>query len=151
MDGQPFYVNFGINGIHYTRALVDTGCLCFATISRALAQRLHLPRIEITPRDLTQVNITVKDAIKHVSYADIDIDGYKLKRVFFYLVPNQEDDVILGRPWMNAERVTISPAKGELTIGTLGLTVRERSRGKETAFPLSQHISSVFGALVKRI
>src|SRR4030088_1630121 len=58
MDGQPFYINFGINRIHYTRALVDTGCLCFATISRALAKRLHLPRIEITPRDLAQINIT---------------------------------------------------------------------------------------------
>ena len=52
---------------------------------------------------------------------------------------------------MNAERVTISPAKWELIIRTLGLIVRERSRGGETAFPLSQHISSVFGALVKRI
>ncbi len=38
MDGNPFYVNFGINGIHYTKALVDSGCLCFATISLSLAQ-----------------------------------------------------------------------------------------------------------------
>ena len=85
MDGQPFYVNFGINVIHYTRALVDTGCLCFATISRALAKRLRLPRIEITPRDLAQVNITVNNDIKHVAYANSDIDGYKLKCVFFYV------------------------------------------------------------------
>ena len=60
MDGQPFYVNFGINGIHYTRAFVDTGCLSFATISHALAKRLRLPRIEIPPRDLAQVNVTVE-------------------------------------------------------------------------------------------
>ena len=65
-------------------------------ISWTLAKHLHLPRIEITFCDLAEVNITVKDAIKHVSYADIDIDDYKLKRVFFYVVPNQEDDVILG-------------------------------------------------------
>ena len=52
MDGNPFYVNFGINGIHYTEALVDSGCLCFTTISLSLAKRLRLPRIPITPRDL---------------------------------------------------------------------------------------------------
>jgi predicted aspartyl protease len=127
MDGKPFFINFGINGIHYTRALVDSGCLCFATISEALAKRLRLPRIPITPRDLAQVNVTVKNAITHVAYADIDIDGHKLRRVFFYVIPDQEDDVLLGRPWMDPEKVTISPAKGELVIRTSGLVVKERS------------------------
>ena len=88
MDGKPFYINFGINGIYYTRALVDTGCLCYATISQALARRLRLLRIPITPRDLEQVNTTTKGAITHVVYADIDIDGHKQKRVFFYVIPN---------------------------------------------------------------
>jgi hypothetical protein len=150
MDGNPFYVNFGINGIHYTKALVDSGCLCFATISLSLARRLRLPRISITPRDLEQVNVTVKGAIREVAYADTDIDGHKLNRVFFYVIPDQEDDVILGRPWMNAEEVTISPSRGELTIGTSGLIVKERSQGEDTAFPISQQMSSVFGALVRK-
>jgi hypothetical protein len=88
MDGNPFYVNFGINGIHYTKALVDSGCLCFATISLMLANRLRLPRIPITPRDLAQVNVTVKGAIREVAYADTDIDGHKLNRVFFYVIPD---------------------------------------------------------------
>ena len=150
MDGDPFYVNFGINGIHYTKALVDSGCLCFATISLSLARRLRLPRISITPRDLEQVNVTVKGAIREVAYADTDIDGHKLNRVFFYVIPDQEDDVILGRPWMNAEKVTISPSQGELTIGTSGLIVKERSQKEDTTFSISQQMSSVFGALVKR-
>jgi len=149
MDGNPFYINFGINGIHYTKALVDSGCLCFATISLSLARRLRLPRIPITPRDLAQVNVTVKGAIREVAYADTDIDGHKLNRVFFYIIPNQEDDVILGRPWMNAEEVTISPSQGELTIGTSGLMVKERSQAEHPTFPISQQMSSVFGALVR--
>lgn len=98
MDGAPFLVNFGINGIHYTKALVDSGCLCFATISLALARRIRLPLIPITPRDLAQVNVTADKAIKFVTYADTDIDGHKLNRVFFYVIPGQEDDVILGLP-----------------------------------------------------
>ena len=149
MDGNPFYINFGINGIHYTKALVDSGCLCFATISLSLARRLRLPRIPITPRDLAQVNVTVKGAIREVAYADTDIDGHKLNRVFFYIIPDQEDDVVLGRPWMNAEDVTISPSRGELTIGTSGLTVKERSQAEDTTFPISQQMSITFVALVR--
>ena len=97
MDGNPFYVNFGINGIHYTKALVDSGCLCFATISLSLANRLRLLRIPITPCDLAQVNITVKGTIREVAYIDTDIDGYKLPYIFFYIIPDQEDKVILRR------------------------------------------------------
>lgn len=118
MDGRPFYINFGVNGICYTKAFVDAGCLCFASISQTFANRLRLPRIPISPKDLEQVNIIKKGAITHVAYADTDIDGHKRKRVFFYVIPGQRDDVILGRPWMNLEDVTISLHEGELTIGT---------------------------------
>ena len=138
MDGNPFYVNFGINGIHFTKALVDSGCLCFATISLSLAKRLRLPRIPITPRDLAQVNVTVKGAIREVAYADTDIDGHKLNRVFFYVIPDQEDDVILGRLWMDAEDVTVSPSRGELTFGISGLTVKERGQGGSLTLSISQ-------------
>ena len=41
--------------------------------------------------------MTVKGAIREVAYADTNIDGHKLNYVFFYVIPNQEDDVILGR------------------------------------------------------
>ena len=88
MNGNPFYVNFGINGIHYTKAFVDSGCLCFATVSLSFARRLRLPRIPITLRDLEQVNVTVKDAIREVTYIDTDIDGHKRNRVFFYIIPD---------------------------------------------------------------
>jgi predicted aspartyl protease len=143
MDGDPFYVNFGINGNHYTKALVDSGCLCFSTISLSLANHLRLPRISITPRDLAQVNVTVKGAIREVAYADTDIDGHKLNRVFFYVIPDQEDDVILGRPWMDAEEVTISPSRGELTIGTSGLIVKERSQGESPTLPIELYRQTV--------
>ena len=99
---------------------------------------------------MEQVNITTKGAITHVAYADIDIDGYKQKRVFFYVIPNQGDDVILGRPWMDAEQATISPARGQLTIGTSGLIVKERSRGNGSKLSIIQQTASVFGAIVRR-
>src|SRR5947209_7884827 len=51
---------------------------------------------------------------------------------------------------MDAKKVTISPAQGELTIGTSGLTVRERSREDRPVLPVSQQTASVFYALVQR-
>jgi len=52
MDSNPFYVNFSINGIHYTKALVNSSYLCFTTISLSLANCLYLLYIPITPCDL---------------------------------------------------------------------------------------------------
>lgn len=150
MDGRPFYINFGIDGIHYTKAFVDSGCLCYATISQRLARKLRLPRIPITPRDLAQVNITVENAITHVAYADTDIDGHKRRRAFFYVIPDQKDDVILGRPWMDFEKVTVSPYRGELTIGTSGHVVKERNPTENKRYPLTQLMAGVFGAEVRR-
>ena len=77
-----------VNGIYYTKAFVDSGCLCFAIVSLSFARRLRLPRIPITLRDLEQVNVTVKDAVREVTYIDTDIDGYKRNRVFFYIIPD---------------------------------------------------------------
>jgi len=52
MDSNPFYINFGINRIYYTKALIDSSYLCFATISLSLANRLYLLYIPITPYNL---------------------------------------------------------------------------------------------------
>ena len=87
MDGPPFYVNLGINDTHYTKAFIDSGCLCFASMSASFSKRLRLPRISITPRDLEQVANTILNGISEVTYTDIDIDGFRRKRVFFYIIP----------------------------------------------------------------
>jgi predicted aspartyl protease len=145
MDVEPVYVNFGINGIFYTKAMIDSGCLCYGTISEALVRRLHLPRIPITPRDLEQVKTVVKGAIKHVTYLALDIDGHKRRRVFFYVVPDQGEDVILGRPWMQAEQVEIAPARNEILIGSSGLVVKERSFNEEINFPVDNRSQASLG------
>ena len=53
MDRPLFYINLGINDMYYTKAFINTSYLCFVTISASLSKRLRLPRISITPRDLT--------------------------------------------------------------------------------------------------
>jgi hypothetical protein len=80
----------------------------------------------------------------------MDIDGHKQKRVFFYVVPNQGEDVILGKPWMRAQQVEIAPARNEIRIGSSGLVVKERSWDEGINFPVQQYMASIFGAFVRR-
>src|SRR5437773_9031484 len=151
MDGEGTYVNLGINGMRYTHAFIDNGCLSYAIISDRLARNLKLPRIRISSRALEQVTTdVVPDAIDEVAYASIDIDGHKQRRVFFYIVKKAHEDVILGKPWMVKEEVEIRPARREIYIGTSGLVVKEREPGDKTRFPLEQQMGVVFAALVRR-
>ena len=87
MDSKLFYINFGINGIYYIKAFVNSGCLCFTFISQSFARRLRLLRILITLRNLKQVNTTKRGVITYVTYVDTDINGYKRKKIFFYVIP----------------------------------------------------------------
>lgn len=150
MDSQGMYVNIGLNRENYTTAFVDCGCLTYAMMSEAFARKTRLPRIPITPRDLAQVNITVKGAIKSVTFADIDIDGYRKRRVFFFVIPNQDDDVILGKTWMEEEDVTLQPAKGLLHIGSQDHWVKERDPDKKERTELRGMMASVFAGLVRQ-
>ncbi|KFG83001.1 Pol-like protein [Metarhizium anisopliae] len=118
MDSKRIYVNIGLNKENYTTAFINCGCLTYATMSEAFAQKTGLPRIPITPRDLTQVNTAVKSTIKTVTFADINIDRYRKKRVFFYVIPNQDNDIILGKTWIEEEDVTLQPTRGLLHIGS---------------------------------
>ncbi|KAL2126283.1 hypothetical protein VTI74DRAFT_1265 [Chaetomium olivicolor] len=116
----------------------------------SFAKRLRLPRIPITPRDLEQVNVIVKGLIRYVAYADTDIDGHKNNRVFFYVIPDQKDDVILGRPWMDAEDVTISPSRRELRIGTSGLVIKERSQEEGATLLFAASLADIEKALAPK-
>jgi hypothetical protein len=105
MDVEPFYVNTGLNTFHYTKALIDSGCFCFASISQYLCNKLRLPPISIAPRQLEGFTSATVGQITEVTYADIDIDGYKRRKVFFYVIPHQTDDIILGKPLVESDLV----------------------------------------------
>lgn len=150
MEAQPFYVNIGINREYYSTALVDCGCLCYGMINEAFARKRRLPRVPITPRNLVQVSTTVPGAIRYITYFDMDIDGYRKKQAFFYIIPDQEDDVILGRGWMDQEDVTVQPARGRLHIGSQDLWVKERDPARPEKMDLTGQSASTFAGLVRR-
>ncbi|KAJ6436495.1 retrovirus polyprotein [Purpureocillium lavendulum] len=152
MDSPPMYVNIGINREHYSTVFVDSGCLCYGTINEAFARKLRLPRIPIKPRTLDEVITSLPGAIRGVTYADIDIDidGYRKKRAFFYIIPGQDEDVILGRTWMNLEDVTIYPSRGLLHIGSQDHWVKERDPNRRERYELYGQSASTFAGLVRR-
>jgi predicted aspartyl protease len=150
MDQQGLYVNIGINGTHYTKALIDDGCHCYMTISKSYARQLQLPRISISPRSLAQVNTTAEDAISEVTYFSLDIDGHKQQRVFCYVIPNQEDDVMIGLPWIRAEDVTLRPQKARMKIRSSGTTVKLRSKEERSLIDLQHLPARIFTAMIQR-
>ena len=86
MDKLGFYVNIGINRVRYTWAFIDSGCLCYMSVSECFANQLRLLRIKIPPWGLQQFATEAPKAIKEVGYASIDIDGHKEAWVFFYII-----------------------------------------------------------------
>jgi hypothetical protein len=104
-----------------------------------------------TPRHFEQVNVLLKEAIALLTSMDMDIDNHKRVTAFFYVIPIQKNDVVLGRPWVDAEQVLMDPVKGELTLGTSGLVAKEYGRGKEIDLPGMMQTASRFEALARKV
>jgi hypothetical protein len=101
------------------------------TILRSRARQFELPRISISPRTLAQVNTTIDNAISEITYFAVDMDRYKQQCIFCYVIPDQEDDVILGFPCIRAEDVVLCPRKGKINIKSSGTNIRFRSKYRE--------------------
>ena len=151
MDQPSFYTNILINSLIFSYALVDTACGCFGTLSLRFANKARLPRIRLDePRALDGIVGDTGCQITELAYADIDIDGHQQRRFLFYVIPEQNDDVILGLPWMEQESVSIDTKKGLMYIGSSQLTVRRRYPDQETKAPHAQVMATTFVALAKR-
>ncbi len=127
MDGDPFLVDLIVNDIHVTHALVDSGSLCYATMSEDYCRRLQLPRISITPRILSGV-LPNLGKIRYVTYAKIDVHTHVQRRVFFYVIQGQEKDVILGNEWMKHTDAVYSARRGCLDIRTTNTRCWNRAK-----------------------
>ena len=114
-ENKPFKVDVQLNEIQSTQALVDSGCLCYATVSHSLVKSFDLPRIRIPTRTLDGV-VGNQGRIEYVTYFDADIHGHRQGRVYAYVIYGQLDAMILGNPWLIEVKGVYSPAKGYLDI-----------------------------------
>ena len=125
MDSRPFLVDLYFKDhCRNSQALIDSGCLCHATISASLAESLDLPRIPIPSRTLSGVtHARHSQTVDSITHALIDVSGHS-QVIMAYVIPNQTWPLILGLPWLQQNDVTILPARQSLYIGKSDITVR---------------------------
>lgn len=156
MDGDPFLVDVRLNENDFITGLIDSGCLCYAAISQRIFQSLKLPSFKITPRRLEEAagkNAKPSTILDTVTYATIDIDGHRQKRIFLYVIPGLNYDLILGNPWLEDVDVTISPKRGCLDIGASSIRVWNRAMKSHQPpqLKVTQVMAAAFMADVRRL
>ena len=94
------YIDILINSITSTRALYDSGCQCFATVSEQFVKERGLDASSIQLRLLESVTTTKNQPmIQQIAIFIADIDGMK-EKIVAYVIPGQIDNIILGKGWM---------------------------------------------------
>ena len=151
MDQKGLYVNAIFNKDTFAYTFIDTGSLCYMTVSSKFAKRAGLQRIPITPRKLQQVVGIQDSAITEVAYRSLDIDGHQQDYVFAYVIPGQHEDIIIGLPWQCSEDARIKLKKGLIHIRSTNTRVKLRDPAHpKTGSGISHCISSVMHGLIRR-
>lgn len=123
MNVPPFLVNVKINTVFETScALVDNGCLSYATISEAFVDRTKLPFLKIAPRPVRGFQNRIMAHISKVAYFDIQVPACHLnsRRIYAYVIPDQTYDMILGLPWMDDNKIIMNTAERTLSVQETG-------------------------------
>ena len=115
--GHRWYVHqYLINSITSTRALCDSGCQCFATVSEQFVKERGLDASSIQPRPLEQVTTTKNQPmIRQIAVFIADIDEME-EKIVAYVISGQIDNIILRKGWMERHDVSIRPVKGQVCI-----------------------------------
>ncbi|KAI0997510.1 hypothetical protein K3495_g10679 [Podosphaera aphanis] len=95
--------------------MVDTGCLCFAVIDDALVRKHKLLIKEIRPKFLKLADSSNTTKITRVAKFHMDINGHR-ELIWSYIMPNLAYPIILGKPWMEKQRVIYSAGDKLLII-----------------------------------
>ena len=90
MDSRPFLVDLYFKDhCRNSQALIDSGCLCHATILASLAESLSLSRIPIPSRTLSGVTrARHSQIVDFITHALIDVSGHS-QVIMAYVTPNQ--------------------------------------------------------------
>lgn len=136
MDVPLFYVDVLLNDLSYSKALVDSGCSCYALISERLVSKLQVDTIPIRPRPINGVFEDVARTINRVAHMSLDVGGHKQSRIYAYVMPDQHDDMILGKAWLQDQNVILreSSENPHLEFSSTGIRIYgRRSVANETS------------------
>ena len=124
-DGKPISLHALVDDVAVAHTLIDTGCLTYGIISSRFVTRNNLQRTPIQGRKIVGVagkTTQMTDAVK----MRIDIEGHEESMWAYVLDGEREYDLILGRPWMDRQRVSIAPAKKSVYIHATQTRVRSK-------------------------
>ena len=99
MNTPPLTAHLIVNSIYNATALIDSGCLCYALVSRKFARRSRLERFTITPRMIEGIDGKLSE-IDEVSSFDYDLRGHR-EVAYAYVLNNMDDEIVLGKGWMD--------------------------------------------------
>jgi len=151
MECPLFYTTTFINDTDTATTLVDDGSQSYAQISERLAKKLSLPLLETAPRILGGVIDGPTTTICHVTHFSLDIGGVKLPRMFAYVVPNQHEELILGRPWLKDNDVTLVAKEDKLHFGRYDLDLYSNQVLEKKGFKeLTQVMASTYNGIARR-
>ena len=111
MESPLFYTHTILNGKTVLRTLVNSGCQAYATIKESTTRRLRLETLDIEPRQASGWTTESQQEIVKVAYFKTDIGGIGERNAWAYVVPQQQEDLILGRPWIKLEGANIDERK----------------------------------------
>jgi hypothetical protein len=148
MNPPPLTIHTIVNGAYNASALLDSGCLCYALVSKEFAIRSRLERFAVPPRMIEGINGVLSE-IREVVRFEFDLHGHR-ERAYAYVIDNDMDEeVVLGRGWMNHRDVTMSPAKKSIYIHSKGIRIRSQE-GQAYPNSIKQVSATVFAALMRR-
>ena len=125
MISKPFLIDCLIDGSFFSKALVDTGCLCYSVFDENLVRINNLQTVSVTPRKLTLADGKAFVDIEKMAKVELDINGRK-ENLSGYVMPNLAYPIISGKPWMEYNNVVYTAKLECLRIGSRkhGLLIR---------------------------
>ena len=147
MNTPPLTAHLIVNSVYNATALINSGCLCYALVSRKFARQSRLERFTITPRMIEGIDGKLSE-IDEVSRFEFDLHGHR-EVAYAYVLNNMDDEIVLGKGWMDHQNVTIAPAKRSLFIHSRGIRVRcDESIATRSA--THQVSAATFAGLIRR-
>ena len=104
-------IKLEINGTKQA-ALLDTGASC-NTVSTHMVEKLNLITYDIEEQEVSTSNGTIKCATEAQFTIKIGNDTHKIQAL---VLPNQNNDVIIGMPFMLEKGVVIDMSKDKVLI-----------------------------------
>ncbi|KAF4492180.1 Transposon Tf2-9 polyprotein [Colletotrichum fructicola Nara gc5] len=105
-------------------ALVDTGCDLYSLIDHDLARKLRLPVVDRSERLLGSFSdATGATKATGVVVFNLELCGYD-EKIFAYTVRSLGDDLFLGKPWMERNRILYDAAAQRIRHRRGGVDLR---------------------------